>query len=106
MDTKPFVSQCCSADYPVDIDCTTLEPPSMSSDAKPSLDVTSEPDVITSLLPRLAARKLKDDESEEFFIDLGKNRCFFSILPSVSFVLFNIFLSSYLSTSIMSIVKA
>ncbi|VDO69010.1 unnamed protein product [Schistosoma curassoni] len=73
MDTKPFVSQCCSADYPVDIDCTTLEPPSMSSDAKPSLDVTSEPDVITSLLPRLAARKLKNDESEEFFIDLGES---------------------------------
>ncbi|VDO49912.1 unnamed protein product [Schistosoma margrebowiei] len=73
MDTKPFVSQCCSADYPVDIDCTTFEPPSMSSFAKPSLDVTSEPDVITSLLPRLAARKLKTDESEEFFIDLGES---------------------------------
>ncbi|CAI2726090.1 unnamed protein product [Schistosoma spindalis] len=73
LDIKPFVSQCCSADYPVDIDCTTLEPPSLSSDAKPSLDVTSEPNVITNLLPRLAARKLKNDESEEFFIDLGES---------------------------------
>uniref|UniRef100_A0A3Q0KLC1 Claspin-like protein n=1 Tax=Schistosoma mansoni TaxID=6183 RepID=A0A3Q0KLC1_SCHMA len=73
LDIKPFVSQGYSIDHPVDIDCTTLEPPPMSSDAKPSLDVTSEPDVLTNLLPRLDARKLKNDEREELFIDLGES---------------------------------
>ncbi|CAH8476000.1 unnamed protein product [Schistosoma turkestanicum] len=75
-DIKPFTSQGCSVvDHPVhsvDIDCITSVP-SLSSDVKPSPDVTSEPGVLTNLLPRLTTRKLKNDEGEEFFIDLGES---------------------------------
>ncbi|KAH8861105.1 Claspin [Schistosoma japonicum] len=72
-DNKPIIPQGCPVDcrfQPVDIDCNTSKP--LSSNLKLSLGVTTETDVPTNLLPHLSTRKLKSDENDEFYIDLGE----------------------------------